>query len=331
MTTYEERLLALALLKSGDKESGRGPKHPLGKRLRAWWDGYELRPLDEDPDGGAMAEPGSGDVADGEVDAAGEAVPEWNPSRQKLVELIWGEGFTGPGGPEHVVDLAQPFGLTAENTMLEIGSGAGGGACAVADRIGSYVEGFDLSEDLVKQALETSMMKELDSKAVIKQFDPDSFELKTGFYDGCLIRETLIAIEQKDILIETVLAAIKPGKPVVIAEMFLTAPEPGPLASASLAGEPRAVFPGEAVPIVAQIEEAGFEIRVNNDETGEYTDRAKAAWSELANRISGEEVDDGLAAALIRETELWDRRNEAFAAGELEMRRIVAFKPAEVG
>lgn len=320
--------MALALLKSGDKEAARGPKHPLGKRLRAWWEGYELLPLSAEGEvADAPAEGVEGADAD---DAPAEAAPEWNPSRQKLVELIWGEGFTAPGGPEHVVDLAQPFGLNAENTMLEIGSGPGGGACAVADKIGSYVEGFDLSDDLVKQALETSMMKGLDDKAMIKKFDPDAFELKTNFYDGCLIRETLIAVEQKEALLATALEAIKPGKPVVITEMFLTSAEPGPLAAASLAGEPREVFAGEAAPIVAQIEEAGFEVRVNNDETEEYTAKARAAWAELADRISGEELDEGLGEALIRETELWDRRNEAFAAGELEMRRIVAFKPTEV-
>lgn len=322
--------MALALLKSGDKETGRRPKHPLGKRLRAWWEGYELLPLAADDGGGAVADAQPGGGADTEGGGVADAVPEWNPSRQKLVELIWGEGFTAPGGPQHVIDLAQPFGLTAENTMLEIGSGSGGGACAVADKIGSYVDGFDLSEDLVKQALETSMMKGLDNKAKVKRFDPEAFELKANFYDGCLVRETLIAIEHKDALLEIILAAIKPGKPVVITEMFLTAADPGPLASASLAGEPREVFPGEAAPIVAQIEQAGFEIRVNKDETEEYTAKARAAWSELALRISNQELDEGLAAALIRETELWDRRNEAFAAGELEMRRIVAFKPTEV-
>ena len=48
---HEERHLALALLKSGDKDTTRGPKHPLGKRLRAWWEGYELLPLSADGDG----------------------------------------------------------------------------------------------------------------------------------------------------------------------------------------------------------------------------------------------------------------------------------------
>jgi len=169
--------VALALLKSDDKDADGGAKHPLKARLRAWWEGYELRPLSAEDGQEAGA-----DGADAGDDAAVEEnVREWSGGRQKLVELIWGEGFAAPGGPEHVVDLAQPFGLTAENTMLEIGSGPGGGACAVADKIGSYVDGFDLSEDLVKQALEASMIQGLDTKVQVKRFKPETFELKQGF------------------------------------------------------------------------------------------------------------------------------------------------------
>ena len=190
-----------------------------------------------------------------------------------------------------MVDLAQPFGLTAENTMLEIGSGPGGGACAVADKIGSYVDGFDLSEDLVKQALEASMLKGLDTKAKVKQFDPETFELKKEFYDGCLMREVLIAIEDKAALLEIALNAIKPGKPIVVTEMFTTAAEPGPLAAASLDGEFGEVYPTDAAPIVAKIEEMDFEIRVNADETEEYTAKARKAWSGFTERIAGDEPD----------------------------------------
>lgn len=322
--------MALALKKSGDAEKTGGPKHSLKKRLHAWWEGYELGSVADA--GGASgtgddAGDGAGDAPDGTAAADG---PEWSPARQKLVQLIWGEGFISPATPDSVVDLAQPFGLTAENTMLEIGSGPGGGACAVAERIGSYVDGFDLSADLAKQALDASMLKGLEKKAVVKKFDPAGFELKTDFYDGCLLRDTLVAIDDKDTFLDTVLSAVKPGKPIVITESFITAPEPGPLATASIEGEPGTVFPCEASLVIEKLEASNFEIRVNEDETAQYTALACAAWVEMADKITGKDIDDDLAAALVRETELWERRNEAYGAGELEMRRIVAFKKSNV-
>lgn len=321
--------MAQAQKKSGEEDQTGELKHSLKQRLHAWWEGYDLRPVAGD--GTTVA---ANDAVDGAADGAAEGadadVPEWSAARQELVQLIWGEGFVSPVTPESVVDLAQPFGLTAENTMLEIGSGPGGGACAVAEKIGSYVDGFDLSSDLAKKALEASMLKGLEKKAVVKGFDPEQFELKTGFYDGCLLRETLIAIDDKDTFLETVLAAVKSGKPIVITECFITSAEPGPLAAASIDGEPGTVFPCEVSLVVDKLEASNYEIRVNVDETEQYTALARAAWVEMADKITGKELEDDLAGALVRETELWDRRNEAFAAGELEMRRIVAFKKSDV-
>lgn len=317
--------MAQAQKKTDDDDQVSAPKYSLKKRLHAWWEGYELPPLTA-----GAAGPGGEEAANANDDAAAEDVPEWSAARQKLTQLIWGEGFVTPVTPESVVELAQPFGLTAENTMLEIGSGPGGGACAVAEKIGSYVDGFDLNGDLAKQALEASMLKGLEKKAVIKAFDPEGFELKTNFYDGCLLRETLIAIEDKEAFLDIILAAVKPGKPIVITESFVTAAEPGPLALASIDGEPGTVFPCEVGRVVDKLEAVNFDIRVNVDETAEYTTLACTAWLGLADRITGEDIDDDLAAAMVRETELWDRRNEAYAAGELEMRRIVAFKKSDV-
>ena len=144
------------------------------------------------------------------------------------------------------------------------------------------------------------------------------------------MREALISIEDKDALLEIALNAIKPRKPIVVTEMFATTAEPGPLAAASLDGEFGNLYPRDAAPIFAKIEELDFEIRVNADETEEYTAKARTAWSGLAERIAGEELDQGLADALLRETKLWDRRNEAYAAGELQMRRLVAFTNTSV-
>ena len=321
--------MAQALKKSGEDEQISEPKHSLKKRLHAWWQGYELHAVAGDglmPGGGSMPG-GNGDEAAGEGDdAPAEDVPAWSPARQELVQLIWGEGFVSPVTPESIVDLAQPFGLTAQNTMLEIGSGPGGGACAIAETLGSYVDGFDLNSDLAKKALEASMIKGLEKKAVIKGFDPKIFELKTNYYDGCLVRDTLVAIEDKDAFLETVLAAIKPGKPIVITESFITAPEPGPLAAASIDGEAGTIFPCVSSLVIDKLKASNFEVRVNADETEQYTALACTAWAEMADKITGKELDGDLADALVRETELWDRRNEAYVAGELEMRRIVAFK-----
>lgn len=108
----------------------------------------------------------------------------------------------------------------------------------------------------------------------------------TNYYDGCLLRDTLVAIEDKDAFLEIVLAAVKPGKPIAITESFITAAEPGPLASASIDGEPAIVFPCEASLVIDKLEASNFDVRVNADETAQYTALACTAWVEMADKIT---------------------------------------------
>jgi hypothetical protein len=59
--------VAVAQSKSDDTDTCGGAKYPLKARLRAWWEGYELRPF--------SAEDGQEAVADG-VDASDDAPAE---------------------------------------------------------------------------------------------------------------------------------------------------------------------------------------------------------------------------------------------------------------
>lgn len=322
--------MALAEKTSGEEKKSGGGKHPLKKRLHAWWEGYELPPLSAGDGSAANDSAPNGDASsEGEAPAGDDVndAPEWSPERQKLVEIVWGEGFAAPGGPERVVDLAQPFGLTSENTMLEIGSGPGGGACAVSEKIGAYVDGFDLNGEMAKKSLETALLKGLESKTRVKEFDPGKLELKSDFYDGCLVRETLMWIEDKEALLEILMEALKPEKPLVIAEMFIEGQEPGELAKSSINGEFGDVFPCSVERVESKIIDAGFNIRVNKDETETYIEMARTAWADVATRLADEDLQEELADALLRETAMWERRIAAFEGCELKMQRIVAFKP----
>lgn len=240
--------------------------------------------------------------------------------------MLWGDGFSIPGEPEHVLDLVKPFGLTKENTMLEIGAGLGGGARTIAGKIGTYVDGFDLNEDIAKRACELAMMKGLEKKADVRPYTVETLDLRLNYYDACLIRETLMAIEDKETLFDKVYEALKAHASFVISDFFIDGETPGPAASAAFEVENREIFPCDADLVIAMLENLGFEMRINTDETHVYADSVRHAWAQVAAKLAGKDVADDVSAALMHETELWKRRNAAFAAGELQMRRIVCFK-----
>mgnify|MGYP003668039139 CR=1 FL=1 len=310
-------------------EAPAGPPS-LRARLHAWWEGYDLAPANSAPasagDRGDTSGPEtSGPPAAGES-AAASAAPEWSESRQQLAQMLWGDGFSVPGEPDYVLDLAKPFGLTGENTLLEIGTGLGGGARTIAAKIGAYVEGFDLSPEIAKRATELSVSQNLEKKATIRAFEPASLKLRPHYYNACLVRETLMAIEDKAALLDKIVAALKPNCAIVIADLFLAEPSPGAFAAMALGAEQGDIFPSDAAPIVAKLKELGIEIRVNSDETHAYADSVRRAWAAVGEKLKAKPVSTEESGTLLAETNLWLKRLEAYDAGEIQKRRIVGFK-----
>lgn len=309
-----------------ESEDIRSTGYSFFERFVAWWEGYDLPPL-QLVAGSSGGKGGSSGPAGPEP----EPVPEWSESREVLVQLLWGDGFNIPGEPHHILDLVKPFGLTGENTLLEIGAGLGGDARMIAEDLGTYVEGFDLNADIAKKGAELSKMAGLDTKAKIKPFSEEKLDLRANYYDGCLIRETLMGIEDEQVLLEKILAALKPHSSIVIADFFLTEAKAGPLALDALKAENRPTYPTDAAPVIAKIEQLGFELRINNDETESYAETVRQSWAAVAAKIKKNPIDEDVAAALMVEADLWKRRFAAFEAEEICMRRIVCFKQSQVG
>src|SRR5919197_3982899 len=62
--------------------------------------------------------------------------------------LVHGEAYIGQECllmPDEIADLARQAGVTAETSVLDIGSGTGGPACYLAQQFGCHVFGVDIS------------------------------------------------------------------------------------------------------------------------------------------------------------------------------------------
>lgn len=322
--------------KSDDGNVRKGSRHSLRRRLHAWWEGYELSP--EGDAGVSIAQRRPGSVNQGSHDIDFDAPPEppslsdWSAPRRELVQMLWGVGFSYPSEPEYVLDLVKPFGLTSANTMLEIGSGLGGGARLVASKIGCYVDAFEFDESLIKIAKDLAIEQDIDNKAIFKKLQTEALQLKQKFYDAALVREVVMSVEDKDSFFETLIGALKPNTSLVISDFFLATPEPGPSVTEAMAVEGRDLFPCDVDGVAGILAEFGLELRVNANETERYMEMVKGAWNIVAAKLKAnpEDADPDMAEAMRAEVDLWTRRNKAFETGELHVRRLVAFKRKEV-
>ena len=91
------------------------------KRLHAWWEGYDL------PDSDDAAETSPVDEPLEEISIDGDETPEnrimWSEERRKLVQILWGQGFTYPGGVDYACELVSGFSLNPAVSMVEVGAG----------------------------------------------------------------------------------------------------------------------------------------------------------------------------------------------------------------
>src|SRR3954447_19600443 len=101
---------------------------PWKKKLLAWWEGYDLpeekKESQPQPAVEAAAPAGAKPALTGVNSRFGK--PLWSASRIQVVEKLWGDVFTSPGGDDYIPELVKPLGLNPAMSVLDLAAGLGG-------------------------------------------------------------------------------------------------------------------------------------------------------------------------------------------------------------
>jgi SAM-dependent methyltransferase len=305
-----------------------GPESRLRKQFVAWWEGYYL------PDEPKAEEPAdAGDDANKQLEADAKAVaagglPDtWSAARIKVSELIWSDGFSFPGGSEHVLKLVKPMGLTKEKTMLDLNSGLGGAARVIAKAFGTYVTGMDASPTLAKAGMAASERAGLAKKAVIESYDPLTVILPQRKFDAVFARLVFLPLENKKRLLAQVEQSLKPGGQFMFLEFALGSPgAKSPVLAAWAKGEDHPPHPITIDDYADELKALKMDVRVAEDMTAEFRGLVLEGWARLTQALKPKSLDPEEAKGLTHEVELWGRRIAAFDSGDLRVARLYAIK-----
>lgn len=288
------------------------------RRFHAWWEGYYLDPeIPPNPTPPAN-QPTEQQVKD----------DKWSAPRIKIAELIWGDGFSFPGGVDHVIHMVKPMTLTSAKSMLDIGCGLGGATRTIAKTFGTWVVGMEASPALAKAGMQFSEMAGLAKKAPVQHFDPDKFELPPRKYDAICVRDIFGSIEDKQRALAQVERALRPGGCLLVSDFAV-----GPNGTESDAYKKWA--DGEETPprlctlddFRQNFADLKIDTRVAEDMTDEFRELVVKGWSGLAELLAGKSLDPEEAKALARELQIWQRRLAAFGSGDLRVVRLFGIKP----
>lgn len=317
---------------------------PLKLKLKAWWEGYdpaEVAARLRAAQAGESPPPPPPPVAktpSAPINAGDAELPfdPWDANRVEIAQYIWGEGYCGPGGPEHIVAMSKLLALSPEMSLLEIGSHLGGPARTLADKFGTWVTGYEDSPRLVELANQKSTMAGMAKKADIKSYDPQKVETFDRHFDRAFAKEAFFTIENKGRLINLVEEHLKPSGLFLITDFVLGADTV--VAKDSYkewrAGEAekRKPYMVTAPEMVDHLKKARFNIRVNEDVSSTYIDLINKAWAgadKVAAKLMKQDDGEALIRMLLREAEYWSRRARLLESGDLRVWRILASKKGE--
>ncbi len=246
----------------------------------------------------------------------------WPPERLALTDRLWGEGFSLPGGEAETLRLTRSLGPSAAHSLLLVGGGPGGAACAIAQAFGAWVAAMETEPELVAAAQRLITRSQLGRKASMGLWTPDKPVFDAHKYHHCVALEPLTGPVEP--ILDGLARALKPAGQLVLTELVADAPldpaTPGLARWAALERRDPALLLGSAA-VTKLLGRVGMDVRIAEDLSERHLEQVVRAWQELIRDLRGKRPDPPAAMLLVAEAERWLLRWRLLKDGRLRLMR----------
>lgn len=251
---------------------------------------------------------------------------EYHEGMIAMLQLIWGEGFMAPGGPELVRGTVEGLDLKGR-ILLDIGSGLGGGDLVLAG-LGAKVIGVDIDPTLVERARRLVAGKGLAGPIEFRLVEPGPLDFADGSFDFVYSSGAFTQIADKRGMFREVRRVLKPGG-WLVAYDWMKGPNP-------TSADMRYFFKMEGLTYAMEtpgahqrlLQDIGFEaVRVSED-GGWYRDEAQAELKRMKGKLKTEMLKLLGKEQAEHFVENWRAMTVVLASGELRPGRYRGRKPA---
>jgi phosphoethanolamine N-methyltransferase len=142
--------------------------------------------------------------------APAEAHEEYDERMLKLLQIMWGEGFLSPGGPEAVRAIVAGLDLQGK-TVLDIGCGLGGLDAVLAGEFGAKVVGVDVGGLIVELGQQRMAASPLRDRIEIRLVEPGPLPFADAGFDVVFGKDAWLHIPDKAAFFAEVFRVLKPG------------------------------------------------------------------------------------------------------------------------
>lgn len=246
-----------------------------------------------------------------------------------LLQLLWGQGFLSPGGPEEVERVLDGLDLDGLR-VLDIGCGLGGIDRFIAERHRvAEVVGIDVEAPLVDEARRITAGSPVAGRVRFDCVAPGPLPFADASFDVVFSKDSILHVPDKVALARDIHRVLVPGG-VFAASDWLSGREGPPSDDMVryLEAEGLGFVLATADHYRAALEAAGFEDIGFTDRNGWYRDLAAREEADLAGPMRGQAISMTDADFVEGQLEVWRTMRIVLDSGELRPTHIRARKPA---
>jgi phosphoethanolamine N-methyltransferase len=138
-------------------------------------------------------------------------IGEYDAGMQTLLQLVWGEGFLSPGGPEEVARLLEGSDIRGQR-VLDIGCGLGAIDLLLVQSHGAqHVTGIDLEPDLIQKATVRVAQAGRAHQIKLTQVVPGALPFADASFEVVFSKDSLVQIPDKAALFSEVRRVLVPS------------------------------------------------------------------------------------------------------------------------
>ena len=245
-----------------------------------------------------------------------------------LLELVWGEGFLSPGGPDEVDRVVAGTPLAGAR-VLDIGCGVGGVDVhlLVAHDV-AHVTGVDVEHTVLEQARRRARRAGLEERTTFVAVTPGPLPFADGSFDVVFSKDSIVHIPDKHALAADVFRVLRPGGWFVASDWLIGHDgEPSPEMAEYVAAEGLDFGMASPTRYAAALAEAGF-VDVTLTSRHEWylpvarheLDQMTGPWYEPAVARFGRDFVD-------HNVEIWSKMLVVLATGEHRPTHLRARRP----
>jgi SAM-dependent methyltransferase len=254
---------------------------------------------------------------------------EYGDAMVEALELIWGEGFLSPGGPQEIARILAGLDLRGASVM-DIGCGVGGIDFLLAQTHGAgEVIGIDVEAPNIERAAAEAARRGLGERVAFRVVAPGPLDFPAARFDFVFSKDAIIHIPDKEALFGEVFRVLKPGGWIAASDWLrIDEAPPSEAMHRYIEAEGLSFAMASAPRYRKAMAAAGFTGIEIADRNAWYADVARAELQAIGGPLHRRLVELVGEAETERQTQVWQRMLKVLDSGELRPTHLRGRKPA---